>query len=223
MKTIFINNIRIDFIDITESIQTSTYDTVLQQEVADYVPFFKGNLLIVNPQQELMNQLVDTFLASGKEGFKRLTFLVKEPKIAFERVTKDLVLVEAAGGIVKKEKEILLIKRFGLWDIPKGHIEKGENKKVAAVREVEEECGVKAKIKTHIVTTYHTYPLRKTGKYALKKTYWYEMKCLDDKTLVPQTEEGIEEVKWMTKRKAFFAMENSYHSLLYLLNKYYYR
>jgi diadenosine hexaphosphate hydrolase (ATP-forming) len=56
--------------------------------------------------------------------------------------------VEGAGGIVFNEAgDVLLIRhRTGSWVFPKGHIERGESKADAAVREVEEEAGVQATI-----------------------------------------------------------------------------
>jgi diadenosine hexaphosphate hydrolase (ATP-forming) len=55
-------------------------------------------------------------------------------------------VVEGAGGVVVNEAgAVLLIRhRNGSWVFPKGHIEAGESKVDAAVREVEEEAGVQA-------------------------------------------------------------------------------
>ena len=51
--------------------------------------------------------------------------------------------VNAAGGLVSNRREdVLLIRRNGLWDLPKGHQEAGEDIKVTALREVREETGV---------------------------------------------------------------------------------
>lgn len=58
----------------------------------------------------------------------------------------------SAGGIVVRdfdgEKKVLVTQhsKHKGWDFPKGHIEEGESSKDAAVREVEEETGVKAEI-----------------------------------------------------------------------------
>jgi 8-oxo-dGTP pyrophosphatase MutT (NUDIX family) len=56
-----------------------------------------------------------------------------------------------AGGVVARtvsgEREYLLVESRGSrgqWVLPKGHIEPGETPEVAAVREVEEEAGVRA-------------------------------------------------------------------------------
>ena len=50
---------------------------------------------------------------------------------------------------MNEEPEYLLVeasRRPGLWVLPKGHIEAGETAEAAAVREVEEEAGVRAAI-----------------------------------------------------------------------------
>jgi 8-oxo-dGTP pyrophosphatase MutT (NUDIX family) len=51
--------------------------------------------------------------------------------------------------IVKGQPEYLLVeasRNKGIWVLPKGHIEPGETAEAAAVREVEEEAGVRARI-----------------------------------------------------------------------------
>lgn len=55
-------------------------------------------------------------------------------------------IVEGAGGVViNDDGRVLLIRhRNGTWVFPKGHVEPGESKVDAAVREVEEEAGVQA-------------------------------------------------------------------------------
>jgi len=112
--------------------------------------------------------------------------------------TKDvpfIALVTAAGGIVHNDKdEILAIYRRENWDFPKGKLEEGEKKKDCAIREVKEECGLKnVTIVKKLGTTYHTYGSRSSRK--LKESIWYVMHS-NDKKLVPQTEEDIQEVRW---------------------------
>lgn len=103
--------------------------------------------------------------------------------------------VEAAGGIVQYKDSFLFIKRNGVWDIPKGKLDKFESPEHAAVREIEEECGlIQPEITRHLINTWHTYEHK--GKMVLKKTYWYWLKAIEKKlNLVPQIEEGITEVK----------------------------
>src|SRR5690606_14096302 len=67
--------------------------------------------------------------------------------------------LEAAGGIVKnKNNEILFIHRLDKWDLPKGKVEAGETTESAALREVEEECGINnLKLLGFLTQTYHIY------------------------------------------------------------------
>ncbi len=127
----------------------------------------------------------------------------------------EFKIIEAAGGIVKNKKnEVLFIKRFGLWDLPKGKIEKGEDKETTAVREVEEECNVfNLSLKKQLKTTYHIYHNKKNNPI-LKVVYWYNMICNESHPeLTPQIEEGIEEVKWMNSSETKEALKNTYKNI----------
>ena len=77
---------------------------------------------------------------------------------------------KAAGGVVcNPEDERLMIFRFGKWDLPKGHVEKGETIRYAAVREVQEETGVRDVAADRcIAKTYHIYNM--DGRWILKQT-----------------------------------------------------
>lgn len=130
-------------------------------------------------------------------GLSEDTFLhVAQPERVFKRLFEDFELIEAAGGLVRKDDRYLFIKRNGFWDIPKGKLEEGESPAVAGAREVEEECGVAVDVRDlPFCETYHTYYHK--GQPVLKKTYWYEYHTDQNQKLVPQTEEGITEVQWV--------------------------
>ena len=123
-----------------------------------------------------------------------------------------MTVISAAGGlVVNPKKEILFIFRNGVWDLPKGWIEKGETIESAATREVEEECGVfNLKIIKSLVTTYHIYYQEGMN---LKKTYWFLMSSDSNKELVPQIEEGITEVVFKNERDTEEALKNSYGNI----------
>lgn len=109
-------------------------------------------------------------------------------------------IIEAAGGIVSNpEGEVLFIRRLGKWDIPKGKMEKGESREESAVREIEEETGLKeVQLLDFINTTYHIY-VERNGDRVLKFTHWFEMYFDGEDTSKPQIEEGITEVAWKNK------------------------
>jgi len=106
-------------------------------------------------------------------------------------------IIEAAGGIVNNPHgEVLFIKRLGKWDLPKGKMEKGESREESAVREIEEETGLKdVELVRFINTTYHIY-IERNGDKVLKCTHWFEMNFNGEDTSKPQIEEGITEVAW---------------------------
>ncbi|MDZ4809560.1 MAG: NUDIX domain-containing protein [Bacteroidota bacterium] len=115
---------------------------------------------------------------------------------------KKFTIIQAAGGLVLNEKkEILMIFRRGKWDLPKGKLDKGEKLEDCAVREVEEETGLqKIKLLSPLTISFHTY--HEGTKYVLKESHWYNMKVSGDQKLVPQTEEDIHAIKWVTTKEA---------------------
>ncbi len=130
-----------------------------------------------------------------------------------EHFASQFRIIEAAGGLVKNKKgEWLFIFRNGKWDLPKGKIEKGEAIKKAAVREVEEECGINGlKIIKELAATYHTYSI--AGKNILKRTYWFEMESDYTGKLIPQTEEGITDVRWIAASDIKPVFDNTFDSI----------
>ncbi len=142
--------------------------------------------------------------------------------IVWKHFKNTFKTIEAAGGLVKNPSdEVLFIKRFGVWDLPKGKIEKGESREKAALREVEEECHVFGlNILNPLTTTYHIY-YNKKQKPILKIVYWYEILCKNEQhRLIPQTEEGIEEVVWKNSVEIQKALKNTYQNIRLLFQKY---
>jgi ADP-ribose pyrophosphatase YjhB (NUDIX family) len=134
---------------------------------------------------------------------------------------KQFKLIGAAGGVVKNSKgECLLIFRYEKWDLPKGKIETGESIKHAALREVQEECGIQEiEIVKELPFTFHTYVLK--GEAILKKTHWFEMRYSGTGGgLIPQAEENITEARWMNKKEMRQAMENTYPLIKSVLESY---
>ncbi len=104
--------------------------------------------------------------------------------------------LDAAGGYVTNPaSQLLVFFRRGSWDLPKGKIDPGETPEQAAVREVQEETGLQSiQLGPFLAHTWHTYSQR--GERVLKCTWWYRMTTTDTQ-LTPQTEEDIEEIRWV--------------------------
>jgi 8-oxo-dGTP pyrophosphatase MutT (NUDIX family) len=122
-------------------------------------------------------------------------------------------VVAAGGGFVTNPKgKVLFIFRNGKWDLPKGKVDKGETIENAALREVEEETGVKdLVIDKFLRTTYHIF--KRAGEYQLKEVHWFAMSTSYKGKLVGDKSEGIVKVKWKGPKKAAKALENSYHNI----------
>jgi ADP-ribose pyrophosphatase YjhB (NUDIX family) len=125
--------------------------------------------------------------------------------------------VLAAGGVVMDEGgRLLAIRRLGVWDLPKGKVETKEVVEDAAVREVQEECGLE---EVHLVrwltATWHTY--ERKGKAHLKRTEWFLMRSSSKEKLSAQSEEGIEEVRWLSAEEVRMMETDTYPSLLPVL------
>ncbi len=142
-----------------------------------------------------------------------LCFYGLKPEVMLSYLKEFYNYVEAAGGVVKNQKgEYLFIKRFGIWDLPKGKIEKGELPQQAAIREVEEETGIEnLMVVKPLVTSWHIYPWEETT--VLKQTYWFLMKSDFNGKLIPQTKEDITEARWLNQAEAAKALQSSYRSL----------
>jgi ADP-ribose pyrophosphatase YjhB (NUDIX family) len=126
--------------------------------------------------------------------------------------------VQAAGGAVTDEHgRLLVIRRKGKLDLPKGKMDKGEGVEEGALREVCEECGlIRVRIVRPLAVTWHTYTRR--GRQELKRTDWFLMRSTSRQKLVPEAKEMIEEVFWM-KRDAVRSMrQETYASLRKVLN-----
>lgn len=174
------------------------------------------------PQEFADFQLVDIQSFDFEKFYHALTknpkylfvLVCDDPKVVFKSIKNKVRVIEAAGGLVQNEDgKYLFIYRHGRWDLPKGKLEPNEKKKDAAVREVEEECGLKIKkLKEKIMKTYHVYEIK--GKPVLKISHWYAMDAKGSQKLIPQTEEGITEVKWFAKQDFSIVRANTFGNIL---------
>jgi 8-oxo-dGTP pyrophosphatase MutT (NUDIX family) len=126
--------------------------------------------------------------------------------------------VGAAGGLVRHTSgRYLFIEKKGKLDLPKGHIEQGEEPEVCALREVSEECGITGhSIVKSISASYHTYSWE--GISYLKKTNWFLMKYNGEMIIKPQTSEGITKVEWLFADELNSIKSSAWLSLMDLIN-----
>lgn len=126
---------------------------------------------------------------------------------------KKFTLVKAAGGFVENENnEVLMMFRRGKWDLPKGKLDKKESAEQGAIRETEEETGLKnIKLVSPLITTYHTY--HEGTRFILKETVWFTMKVSGEQKLVPQAAEQISKLEWVKKDDVKKYLENSFPSV----------
>jgi 8-oxo-(d)GTP phosphatase len=170
-----------------------------------------GTVLLEQTSEDDISQILYWIEFKKIPQVQTLVCLTNEYRRVKNYIKSQFRIVEAAGGLVRKQDTFLLIFRLGKWDLPKGKLEKGEKSKIAAVREVMEECAVEAELVDKLCTTWHTYI--QEGKRILKKTTWYNMNCLNDANMEPQYVENIEEIRWMTLDQTNLALKDSYRSI----------
>jgi len=217
---IFIKDIPIVILSNQDFIKTSNYNRIYEGKEFD-LKFGKlaGEVLIKNVSMFIIDQFMLYLKQNTLKKLEEITFTVSDYDKVVLDIKQDYTIIKAAGGLVLKEGEVLMISRLKKWDLPKGKLNKGEKPKDGAVREVEEECNVKVVAARKICHTWHTY--KQNGQRILKKTYWYKMYCTDDSMMTPQIEENIEEIRWMNETELKAAFYNTYPSIRDVFRHYY--
>ena len=159
-----------------------------------------------------LHTLVAMFEAS--ESLSRIYIPTEDTELTYRRLCAEFREVTAAGGLVANRRgDFLLINRGGLWDLPKGHREEGEDVRVTAIREVQEETGVdQLELQDLICITHHCY--LRGGVWHLKHTWWYNMLYTNPVDLTPQREEDISKAAWVAKSSLPPFLKNTYPSII---------
>jgi 8-oxo-dGTP diphosphatase len=105
--------------------------------------------------------------------------------------------VRAAGGLVVRDGEVAVVHRpkYDDWSLPKGKLDPGETWEQAAVREVEEETGVRARIVGELEPSHY-----RDRKGRPKTVRWYRMEVEDPGTFEPSAE--VDELRWLAPEEA---------------------
>jgi len=142
-----------------------------------------------------------------------LKIQVPDPKKYLKKLKQDIRYIKAAGGLIKNDSgAYLFIFRRGKWDLPKGKIDAGERPDEAALREVEEECGLKiSEIKTELDSTYHFY--LQDQELILKRTHWFRMRSRGEQVLIPQESEDITEARFIASTDLALVRGNTFASI----------
>lgn len=168
-----------------------------------YKVFTDKGLIHINESPKKNIPITDIEYIKNYESFctlidsKEIQIVCGEVEERFNQLFRNFQRIEAAGGLVINDGKVLMIKRFGFWDLPKGKREEGEEEALCAVREVQEECGVTddLTIIKELEPTFHIYEYK--GVSVLKKTHWFHMETTFTKELIPQLEEDITECSWI--------------------------
>tara|TARA_Y100001970_G_scaffold64287_2_gene82270 strand:+ start:556 stop:1227 length:672 start_codon:yes stop_codon:yes gene_type:complete len=221
MKTIFVNDIQINFKKFNNlKIRNEDFDTLVDGSSGIVTKKLFSRVLIYDAT---IATIVDLLKKMTHKKFKKIysiTITLKRFKYVLKQVKKMFKIIKAGGGVVKNNNDqILFIYRLKKWDLPKGKLDKGETIRDCAKREVEEETKVKVNLKQKIISTWHTYTRNK--KFILKKTTWFKMDCVDDSKMKPQKKEKIEKVEWMDNSTIKEILLSSYKTLNHVMIEYY--
>lgn len=177
-----------------------------QEYLSDY-----ANLLILKGNKKsILNKVISEL---DKNELNTIGLLLDSEQAIESLLENNFKIIEAAGGIIyNKKEELLFIYRKGKWDLPKGKIDENEDKETAAIREVEEECGIQiTTIQKELNPSYHIYNHK--GQLILKKVYWFIMKYDGKELGKPQLEEDITDLKWLQQKDWGIVLSNTYPSI----------
>jgi 8-oxo-dGTP diphosphatase len=100
--------------------------------------------------------------------------------------------IRAAGGLVARDGAVLLVHRprYDDWSLPKGKLDPGESWEDAALREVHEETGVRARLRTELPPVHYT-----DNKGRPKTVRYWVMEPVEVPDFAPNDE--VDELRWV--------------------------
>jgi 8-oxo-dGTP pyrophosphatase MutT (NUDIX family) len=113
-------------------------------------------------------------------------------------------VVRAAGGVVRRRTKdgraqyaLVHRPRYDDWSLPKGKVDPGETDGEAALREVEEETGVRATLGPELSSTRYA-----DRKGRLKQVRYWLMEPVDGEAPKFRPSNEIDEVRWCSAAEA---------------------
>jgi len=99
--------------------------------------------------------------------------------------------IRAAGGVIWRDGRVAVVHRprHGDWSLPKGKLDPGEDFETAALREVEEECGLRCRLEDELPASRYAVGGRP------KVVRWWRMAVVEDAGFSPDDE--VDEVRWL--------------------------
>ena len=98
--------------------------------------------------------------------------------------------VRAAGGVIVRDGCVLLVhrSRYDDWSLPKGKLEPGESWQTAALREIEEETGLRCALGDEVGRTHYV-----DSQGRDKEVRYYRMTTSGE----PAAQNEVDEVRWV--------------------------
>ena len=106
--------------------------------------------------------------------------------------------IRAAGGVITDDDGRVVVvhrPRHGDWSLPKGKLDPGETWEAAALREVQEECGLRCEL-VHALP-----PTRYRTAGGTKEVRWWRMRVLEDLGS-ERTDDEVDELRWLSPGEA---------------------
>ena len=123
--------------------------------------------------------------------------------------------VRAAGGVVVRDERVVVVHRprYDDWSLPKGKLDKGESFEDAALREIEEETGLRCRLGPELEPA--TYA---DNKGRSKIVRWYRMELAEAGAEPPPFEpnEEVDELRWLPPAAAAELVDYEHDRLLLL-------
>jgi len=105
--------------------------------------------------------------------------------------------VLAAGGVVVRSGEVCLVHRprYDDWSLPKGKLDPGESFEQAALREVQEETGLRCELREELPEVRYT-----DNKDRLKLVRYWLMGVVGDDGF--EADDEVDELRWVAAEEA---------------------